>query len=400
MTDFSEYFTPVDLHKIKEGEKFRPNSIGSVMEIYSEKEMFPDIQETHLALIGVEEERKNVYNAGTKHAPDEVRKYLYELSTSNLPFAKNKCKAKITDFGNIVAGDRIEDTYFALQDVVNRLLRVNIIPVIIGGSQDLTFPQYLGYKEVEATINIVSIDPGFDLGQADDEFSSKTWLGKIILHQPNHLFNFSNIGFQSYFVDQRMVDLMNKLHFDAYRLGMVQKNIEEVEPIVRNADLVTFDMSAIRYSDAPGCGNATPNGFFGNEACAITRYAGLSDKVTSIGIYELNPKSDKRGVTAHLAAQMIWYFMEGYYIRKKDFPFKKTTDYTKYRVFIKDLKHEIVFYKSKKSDRWWMEVPYPADKRLKFERHLVVPCSYDDYKVATKSEELPDRWWLTQQKLS
>lgn len=400
MTDFSEYFTPVDLSKINDGAEPKKNTIRTAIHIYSEKENFPDIDETHIAIIGVEEERKSANNTGTSHAPDTVRTYLYNLSTANLPYTKNKCKAKITDFGNIKPGHNIEDTYFALQDVVNRLLRVNIVPLIIGGSQDITFPQYLGYKEVEATINIVSIDNSFDLGDADDEFSSKSWLGKIILHQPNHLFNFSNIGYQSHFVDQRMVDLMNKLHFDAYRLGAVQKNIEEVEPIVRNADLITFDVSSIRQSDAPGNNNATPNGFYGEEACAISRYAGISDKVTSIGFYELNPKWDKRGHTAHLVAQMIWYFLEGYYTRKKDFPFRKTTDYTKYRVSIKDLKHEIVFYKSKKSDRWWMEVPYPADKRLKFERHLVVPCSYEDYQTAIKHEELPDRWWLTQQKLS
>ncbi len=400
MADFSEYFNPIDIQKLNDGNAWRKHSIGSVAEIYSEKEIFPDIEEAHIALIGVEEERRCVNNAGTKSAPDAVRRYLYHLSTSNLPYLKNKCKAKITDFGNIVAGNKIEDTYFALQDVINRLLRVNIVPVIVGGSQDLTFPQYLGYKEIEQTINIVSVDNCFDLGQANEEFSSKTWLGKIILHQPNHLFNFSNIGYQSYFVDQRMVDLMNKLHFDAHRLGHVQRNIEEVEPIVRNADLVTFDISSIRMSDAPGCGCITPNGFYGEEACAITRYAGLSDKVTSIGFYEMNPKAEKRGQTAHLVAQMIWYFIEGFYNRKKDFPFKKTTDYTKFRVFIKDLKHEIVFYKSKKSDRWWMEVPYPADKRLKFERHLVIPCSYEDYKTATKSEEVPERWIKTLDKLN
>jgi formiminoglutamase len=172
-----------------------------------------------------------------------------------------------------------------------------------------------------------------------------------------------------------------------------------VEPIVRNADMVSVDISSIRHSDAPGNKNSVPNGFFGEEACQIVRYAGLSDKVSSIGFYEINPEMDDRGQTVHLVAQMIWCFIDGYYNRKKDFPIGDKSDYLKYRVSIQDNKHEIVFYKSKKSDRWWMDVPYPPGKNTRFERHHMVPCSYNDYQTAVK-EEMPDRWWQTFQKLS
>jgi hypothetical protein len=120
--------------------------------------------------------------------------------------------------------------------------------------------------------------------------------------------------------------------------------------------------------------------------------------LSAIGFFEINPKKDKRGQTAHLVAQMIWYFIDGYYKRYQDFPFRKKGDYLKYRVSIKEHKNEIVFYKSKRSDRWWMEVPYPTQKKLKFERHCLVPCSYKDYEAATR-EEVPDRWWQSYQKL-
>jgi hypothetical protein len=193
---------------------------------------------------------------------------------------------------------------------------------------------------------------------------------------------------------------MGKLYFDCYRLGFFKHNMEEVEPIVRNADILSFDISAIRMSDAPGTGKASPNGFYGEEACQIMRYAGLSDKLSSIGLYEFNPSLDRNGQTAHLIAQMIFCFIDGYVNRKADFPIAPKKDFAKYHVLVDDEeKYQIIFYKSPKSDRWWMEVPYPTSKNARYERHYLVPCSYSDYEFALNNG-MPDRWWQTFQKLS
>jgi hypothetical protein len=214
------------------------------------------------------------------------------------------------------------------------------------------------------------------------------------------------VAYQSYFANTDEIETLQKMYFDVYRLGHIQTKLEEVEPIVRNADILSFDISAIRQSDAPGCAHTTPNGLYGEEACQVMRYAGMSDKLSSVGIYELNPHFDNRGQTAHLAAQMIWYFLEGFSNRKDDFPLVSAKDYMKYRVAIpqpitsgQGEGHEIVFYKSLKSDRWWMEVPFRVDDKSKFERHHLVPCSYDDYLLAC-AEEMPDRWWQAYQKLN
>jgi arginase family enzyme len=365
-------------------------SYGKIFRIHTEGD-FPDLEDIDLAIIGVEEDRKAVNNEGCALAPDHVRENLYRLCQGNYA-------ARVADLGNIRKGNSIEDTYYAVSDVLSTLLKKNIIPVIIGGSQDLTYSNYLAYTKLEQTINIVAVDSGFDIGDGDKELNSQSYLSKIILHRPNILFNFSNVGYQTYFAEQSAIALMEKLHFDAHRLGQVRKRIEDVEPIVRNADVLSFDVSAIRQSDAPGNGNASPNGFYGEEACQITRYAGMSDKLSSIGFYEINPAFDVSRQTVHLVAQMIWYFIDGFYNRKKDYPIVDKSEYTKYRVSITNHEHEIVFYKSNKSDRWWMDVPYPVNHQIKFERHHMVPCSYSDYETACQ-DEMPDKWWQTYQKL-
>lgn len=388
--DFSELFAPVELERISGGRDYAPTQLGHAIRKHDDKG-FPSLDGVRLALIGVKDDRRAVGNEGCAHAPDAVREFLYRLYQGNY-------NLQMADLGNL-RGHSVEDTYFAVYSVMSALLKNNILPIIIGGAQDLTWAQYLAYEKLEQTINVASIDPMFDLGDAEQGLHSRSYLSKIILHQPNYLFNFSNVGYQSYFVEQSSIDLMGRLNFDIHRLGQLRADIEQVEPIMRNADMVTFDIGAVRYSDAPGNANATPNGFSGEEACRIARYAGISDKCSSFGIYEINPVYDPAKQTAHLAAQMVWYFIDGVYNRKNDFPFSDKASYTRYRVFIKDHKHEIIFYKSAKSDRWWMEVPYPPNQKLRFERHTLVPCSYNDYEIACR-EEMPDRWWQTFQKLS
>jgi arginase family enzyme len=391
-TDFADFFEPVDVVRISGGRAYAPSQFGNALRINSPESGYPDHTGIRLALIGVMDGRRTMGNDGTAMAPDTVREYFYRLHHGNW-------QVEMMDLGNIRAGHTPSDTDYALKTVMGGLLRQNILPIILGGGQDLTYAQYLSYEAIEQTVNLLAIDALFDLGNSGEELSSQSYLSKIILHQPNILFNFSNLGYQTYFVEQSAIELMDKLNFDVHRLGQIRSTFELVEPVIRNADLISFDIGAIRLGEAPGNANATPNGFTGDEACRLARYAGISDKLSSFGIYEINPAFDFRGQTAHLAAQMIWCFIDGFQSRKHDFPFRDADGYTRYRVFLKDHKHEIVFYKSVLSDRWWMEVPYPASQKLRFERHALVPCSYDDYEIACR-EEIPDRWWQTFQKLS
>lgn len=392
MSDIAHFFSPVNIEAITGFSSLKEFQFGNLFSVYTSQDNFPDLDGIDIAIVGVAEDRNADNNTGCKLAPDAVREFLYKLYGGSF-------NAKVADLGNINPGHSTEDTYFALKTTVDFLVRKNIVPIIIGGSQDLTYAQFLGYKDLEQTINIAAIDSVFDLGNPDEDITNTSYLGKIILHQPNYLFNYSNIGYQTYLVDQTSLQMMNKLYFDVYRLGQIRDKIEEAEPIIRQADMITFDITAIKHSDAPANPNASPNGFYAEEACQIMRYAGMNDKLSSVGLYEINPEYDVSGKTAHLAAQMIWCFMDGFYNRKNDFPSRTHPEYLRFHVVLQDEKYEINFYKSKKSDRWWMEIPYPPHKDLKFERHTLIPCNYKDYELATQNE-IPDRWWQTYQKLS
>lgn len=386
------YFQQIENIEIKAGLSNTDNLLANTINSNYKGKGFPDLNNTNIALLGVKESRLSSNNFKCSDAPDAVRSFLYNLYS----FDNN---VKIADLGNLNPGETIDDTYFALRNVLSELINNEIIPVIIGGSQDLTYANYLAYQKMGRIINISAVDSKFDLGNSEEIFNSESYLSKIILHQPNFLFNYTNIGYQSYFVDKEAVNLMSKLHFDVYRLGNIRSDMKLAEPLVRNSDLLSFDIGAIRNSDAPGNANASPNGFYGEEACQIARYAGISDKLSSIGFYELNPELDVNNQSSHLVAQMIWYFIEGYSHRKHDFPHIQKKDYKKYHTAIDEVEEGIVFYQSKKSGRWWMEVPLAENQdEDKYKRHFMVPCSYEDYLNASENN-VPDRWWQVFQKL-
>ena len=380
-----DYLKPVSKKAIKALSEYQDNHFGLNIFIHT-NEIVPEIsKELNIAIIGVHEDRDAINNEETGNDFSIIRKELYKLYSGNWHL-------KIADLGNIAKGNTKEDTHFALKIVVEYLVKNNIIPILIGGSQALTYSMYRAYDKLEQTVNLVSVDNKFDLGQIETELNSRNYLSKIIMDEPNNLFNYSNIGFQTFFNSQEEIYLLKKLYFETYRLGEVNNNITLVEPILRDADIVSVDISALRKTEAPANNNTTPNGFYGEEMCSILRYAGLSDKVTSLGIFEYNTFLDDKNQTAQLIAQMIWYFVEGVNFRLREYPFGSKKNYLKYIVPIDN--DVINFYKSNKSNRWWMEIP-----DNKFKKETLIPCTYDDY-VEASNQSVPNRWWKTIKKLT
>jgi len=262
---------------------------------------------------------------------------------------------------------------------------------IIGGSQDLTYALYRGYDNLEQMVNLVSIDSKFDLSKHEDSALADSYLSKIIIEEPNNLFNYSNVGYQTYYNSQEEIDLIEKLFFDAYRLGEICNSIAIAEPVFRDADLVSLDLTCIKSSDSGNFINFQPNGFNGKEICALSRYAGISDRVSCFGIFNHQGSIQETA----LIAQIIWYFIEGVHYRSNEYPFGSKDNYIKYTVPTEE--EDVVFYKSEKTERWWIEIPFFANVNNKLKKNTLLPCSHDDY-LAACNQELPERWWKAQRK--
>ncbi len=341
-----------------------------------------------IAILGVTDDR-NSNNKGAGLASDIIRNELYKLY-------KPASGIKIVDLGNLKNGETVKDTYAALTEIVYQLLKKKIIPIIIGGTQEHSLAIFKAYERLKKVTNIVAIDSRFDIGESSDQFDSVSYLSNLVNLKSKFLFNYSNIGYQTYYVPQVDIELMHKMYFDTIRLGQARTDLSETEPILRDSDFVSLDISAVKSTDAPANYNPSIHGFLGDEICLLAKYAGASDRLSSFGIFEINPKYDIQNKTSQLAAQIIWHFIQGFSMRKKEFPDENSRKYKKFIVSIQSSEYEMIFYKSKKTMRWWIEIPYTEKKE---EKKIIVSCSKSDYMQAS-SNDIPDIWWKYYQKLN
>jgi arginase family enzyme len=386
MKDISIYFSPV----ILEGE-FSEFTIGGSI-IRNSEGNFPEIEKGGVALIHVPEYRGDKkFSSQQTSTSDTFRNSFYEL------YRGIDWTMPLYDLGDILPGNELNDTYFAVGQVVAELVKKKVVPILVGGSQDLTLALYKGYEKLEQTINLCCVDHKLDLGDPDTETNAEGFISQLLLQRPCYLFNHANIGLQAPFASKAEFELFDKLYFDICRLGEFNADFRKAEPHLRNSDILSIDFKSIRASELLNVNYTSPNGFYADQICQISKYAGISDKLTSFGVFNFIPDK-KEGVASVLLAQIIWYFIDGFSQRKGDFPVGSKKDYLKFTVHLDDFKDEVIFYKSNKSERWWMEVPYPPQAGSKYERHHLVPCDMQDYEQAMKNE-IPNLWWKTYQKL-
>lgn len=344
--------------------------------------------EADMAIIGLGEYRGSNKEASYL-AANTIRQEFYKLKQHNNTF-------KIIDLGNIQQGQSLNDTYFALGEACAFLLRHKIIPVVIGGSNDNAIGIYKGYESIGQIINLLNIDSHIDLKGIEKDATNDNFLSHIFCSDPNYLFNYTHIAYQSYFVEKAVLKLLQEIRFEAYRLGKIQSNLENAEPLIRNCDMLIADINAIRASDSP-CSDS-PHGLYGEEFCKLLHYAGMNDKLTSLGLFNYEVEKDINNRTAKIISHALWYFIDGYLWRKNDYPYKDINNYYRFNVMLEN-GETIIFYKSKKSERWWMQVSCNDEMQQKYLRHYLIPCTYSDYKDCM-SNKIPDRWLIAYNKLN
>lgn len=383
MKDLSIYFREVHLTG-----KYELGTIGAAI-VSNNESGFPELKRHSVAVLSVPEYRNSPVSF--ESVKDTFREDLYALHLGD-----NWTRA-IFDLGTIVPGEKIEDTYFALAQVVAELVKADIVPIVIGGGQDLTLACYKGFEALEQMINVCAIDNRLDVGDPNEAAKSNGYVSHLLMQRPCYLFNYTNIGMQRPLVAKKEVDLFENLYFDVCRLGEFNGDFRLAEPFLRNSDLLSIDFSSIKSSDTDPSRYSNANGLRADQICQIAKYAGISDKMSCVGIFDLIPGHS--ALASNLVAQIIWYFLDGVSQRVGDFPMGTKKNYTKFHVHLDDFDDDLVFYKSDKSSRWWLEVKYLSQDDKKYDRHCLVPCNQEDYKQALENV-IPDLWWRTLQKMS
>lgn len=374
MQDLLDFLEPVSFNELSNDEGYYEGQLAKHMEIFTEE--IPDLTHADIVIVGAKETRGQNFLGTDSRAANAVRKQLYKLHYWHTDI-------KIADIGNIKTGETLTDSYAAVRTVVAALLEKNKTVVILGGTHDVTIGQYDAYRQLGNPVEASCIDAKIDL-QSENPIRSENFLMEMLTGDPSMIRHYNHIAFQSYLVHPRLLETMDKLRFDCYRVGTVIEKIEEMEPVMRSSNFVSFDISAIKNADAPA-NKECPNGLTGIEACTLTRFAGMSETLSSIGFYGYNPDEDIHELTAKQLAQMLWYFIDGKNKGRQEALHLDKQQFNEYHTAFAEV--DTLFVQSKKTGRWWMQMP----------DHKMVPCSYTDY-VKASHNEIPERWLRVQER--
>jgi formiminoglutamase len=378
MSDYfnlTDFLTPVSLAEISGDELYQDGQVGKVIAAYENE--FPDIFDADIILVGCSEQRGSGKNNNQPlTAADAVRRQFYQLFYWHTDL-------KLADIGDIKTGASLQDSYAAVKTVLSELLNDKKTIILIGGSHDLTLAQYEAYSRNKQIIEVSCVDALIDLN-ISSSLRSDNFLMELLTSEPNFVRHYNHIGFQSFYVHPSMLETMDKLRFDCYRVGNVKESMDEMEPVIRNCQMLSFDISAIAHAYAPA-NSVSPNGFNGEESCMLMRYAGLSPNTNSIGIYGYDPLKDTDDLTAKQISQMIWYLLDGRSRGKREAKLEEKESFNEFYMAFAEV--QTVFLQSKKTGRWWMQLP---DKKF-------IACSYKDYLLAS-SNEIPERWLRAQER--
>lgn len=379
--DVRYYFDPVDFSTFyKSGLMHWKYSIGSVIEKNSLSLSRENIQKLNIAIVGVPfDSRKE--NTFSPEAPDKIRVELYQL-------AKFNNKINIADFGNLKPASSTKGNYQALRDIVDYFNELKIVTIIIGGSQDLSVGICEAFKG-DTYFSYSTIDAFLDVKTAKEPFNSGNYLSRVFSNQPN-IFQFNLIGFQSYYLASEYFN-KTKGVTDHIRLGNLRNNISLAEPVLRNTDFLSFDINSVKSSESPGNMRAIPNGLRSEEACLLAKYAGLSNRLKVFGLFDVVPENDQNNLTVKLAAQIVWYFMEGFIYRDNEKP-NAGENNKMYQVEVDNVDKPIVFFKNTVTNRWWIQIETTENGKLCF------ACSESEY-VQASNNEIPEMWLKYIQKI-
>jgi len=375
LNDLFHYFDPVEIMHPAISPIGIGSGFGQQISVHRDTDI-PNLDKSSVFLLGTANHTKS----------DEIRKHLYALGGF-------EGLNQVVDLGNFRNGKSSADTRKGWEDVLFEFGKKQKVLIILGGCTEDIGLIMNSLSRLEQTINLGLVSPDLHLS-SDPEDIQGTYLNRVLLNPDSQLFDFTQLAYQSYFTDPQTLELLDKLFFSHVRLGELRIDIREMEPHFRNSDVFAFSMASVRHSDAPGTRLKSANGLYAEEACQLARYAGLSDKLSVFNLFDL-PEKEFHPVTANLSAQIIWHFIQGVTQRKLDYPFSSIKSYSKYIVNIPQAEHEINFYKSQKTDRWWLEVAYPD---AKYPRSIYVACTSHDYQMACNGE-IPDRWLKNYQRI-
>lgn len=215
----------------------------------------------------------------------------------------------------------IETNHAAAASLVREAARAANRTIIVGGGHDHGYSHLLGIRQhlgPDARIGCINIDAHLDVRKPAPAISSGSPFYLALesgVLQPE---DFIEFGIQSHcngpalweYTKSKNIEVVS---FDSCRhsktIGLFKQSLEK---LARQCDaiVISLDLDSVAESFAPGVSAPQSEGFTPTEIVELCEIAGRSEKVISLGVFELNPLHDVGGRTARLAATAVFHFLE------------------------------------------------------------------------------------------
>ena len=377
--NLNHYFDPVDFSVYPESARLKWNqSLGAAIEKNTAAFNEKNRAGVELAIVGVPFESQENEVIPSDSA-DLVREELYQLASPG--------KINIVDLGNLKPAQSAKGNFLALRDVIDYLSELKITVLVIGGSEDFSFGICQAFRN-NKFFSFSAIDACLDIKKRVETYQPDNYLSRIFSSQPD-VFQFNLIGYQRHFVPDEAFSKLKGVG-NHLSLGKLREDLALAEPIFRNSDFVSIDLSTLKYAESHGK-KMLPNGLGGEEICQLSRYCGMSGRLKALGLFEINANVESSNLNVALAAQTAWYFMEGLTLRTHLDP-SKQEGFTIHKVEVWQVETPLVFYQNNETGQWWMRLQ-AADQSFHY-----LACSEQDYLDATYNE-IPEIWLKYVQKI-
>lgn len=278
--------------------------------------------EAVVAIIGVPQDigvERNGGRTGACEAPDAIRRMLYRLTPFDIVIDRSIGHGMIHDLGNIHCGGELEQIHARLGEVVAEVHRAGVVPIVLGGGHDITYASASGIASVAGPLGMINVDAHLDLRPAAASRNSGTSFRMLLEEGSLRGENFVEFGIQSHVNAAAHAAWLRErgghvIPLERIRSGDFAGCLSAALQIATSGGAPlygTLDIDAVGSAQAPGVSASLPDGLSAAELLRIAAALGRRREVVALDIVEVNPRFDRDGTTARLAAHAIVRFVMG-----------------------------------------------------------------------------------------
>lgn len=258
--------------------------------------------------------RRNGGRAGAAAGPRELRRWFYRFTPcAPCPDEFRELIEHTLDLGDLKLSGEVERDQRRLGETLAPYLERDVFVAVIGGGHETAFGHFLGWSRAGRRVSILNWDSDVDVRELKDgKGHSGSPFRQALLHESGLCRSYTVAGLLPYSAAEAHLEFVRE-HGGDYVWGfdLDRDAVKRVYADLPGPAMVTFDLDGVDQAFAPGVSAPATGGISAELWLAAAHAAGRCPAVSSCDIVELNPKFDRDGQTAKLAAFTLWQILRG-----------------------------------------------------------------------------------------